>query len=365
MLQTERTARLEPLRRRLAELELDALLVTGAANVRYLSGFTGSLAYLVIGPEAAEILGDSRYWIQMEQEAAGFELVRPAASADLLSLVPERLASIGRRRVGFEAQHLTVSAFDRLRQGITEAVALEPTTGLVEEMRMRKTEEEIARMRAAASISSRAFDRIRRTIRPGLRERDLAFLLDQSFRELGADSPAFETIVASGENGARPHAHPTERMIERGDMIVFDFGARVAGYCSDISRTVVVGELSAEQRRVIEAVQQAQAAALEAMRPGISADAVERVARRSIAQTIGPEHAFGHPLGHGVGLEIHERPLLAARDRTELAPGMVITNEPGVYVRGWGGARIEDMVLITESGHEVLTAASREVPVAP
>ena len=131
MLQTERTARLEPLRRRLAELELDALLVTGAANVRYLSGFTGSLAYLVIGPEAAEILGDSRYWIQMEQEAVGFELVRPAASADLFSLVPERLASIGRRRVGFEAQHLTVSAFDRLRRGITEAVALEPTTGLV------------------------------------------------------------------------------------------------------------------------------------------------------------------------------------------------------------------------------------------
>lgn len=365
MLRTEPAARLAPLRRRLQELELDALLVTSPANVRYLCGFTGSLAYLLIGADLAEILADSRYWSQIEQEAPAFELVRSAASSDLLSLVPQRLASVGARRVGFEGQHLTVSAFENLRAKVLDAVSLQSTAGIIEELRMRKTEDEIARLRAAASISSRAFDRIRRTVRPGLRERDLAFLLDQTFRELGADSAGFETIVASGPNGALPHAHPTDRVIETGDMIVFDFGARVAGYCSDISRTVVVGEVSREQRSAIEAVQRAQAAALEAMRPGVTADAVERVARQSMAQTVAPEHAFGHPLGHGVGLEIHERPLLSQRDRTELAPGMVITNEPGVYVPGWGGVRIEDMVLITESGHEVITTASREVAVSP
>jgi Xaa-Pro aminopeptidase len=365
VLQTERAARLKPLRRRLAELELDAVFISGPANIRYLSGFTGSLAYLIVGQERAEILGDSRYWIQMEQEAPGFELVRSAASVDLFSLVPERLASIGARRVGFEAQHLTVSAFENLRGRIPQTSTLRPTQGLVEELRLRKTEDEVARLKAAASISSRAFDRIRRTVRPGLRERDLAFLLDQTFRELGADSPAFETIVASGENGALPHAHPTDREVQSGDMIVFDFGARVAGYCSDISRTVVAGEPDREQRRVIDAVRQAQSAALEVMRPGITADAVERVARQALAGSIDTEHAFGHPLGHGVGLEIHERPILAQRDRTELAPGMVITCEPGVYVPGWGGVRIEDMVLITAAGHEVLTTASYEVAVGP
>ena len=363
MLQTERAARLEPLRGRLAQAELDAILISAPANIRYLSGFTGSLAYLLIAQDAAEILGDSRYWIQMEQEAPGFTLVRSGFSADLFGLVPDRLRAIGARRVGFEAHHLTVSAFDTLRGRIGDAATLHPTTGVVEELRMRKTADEIARLRAAASISSRAFDRVRRTVLPGLRERDLAFLLEQTFRELGADAPAFETIVGSGLNGALPHARPGDREITRGDMIVFDFGARAGGYCADISRTVVVGEADAEPRRVIQAVEQAQAAAIAAMRPGVTADAVDRIARRSVEEAVGPERAFGHGLGHGIGLEVHERPQLSQRDRTELAPGMVITVEPGVYVQGWGGTRIEDMVLITESGHEVISSASREVPV--
>lgn len=364
MLQTERAARLEPLRARLAQLELDAILISAPANIRYLSGFTGSLAYLVIGQEVAEILGDSRYWIQMEQEAPGFTLVRSGMSADLFSLVPERLQAMGARRVGFEAQHLTVSAFEALRGRIGGAATLHPSSGVVEELRMRKTPDEIARIKAAASISSRAFDRIRRTVRPGLRERDVAFLLEQTFRELGADAPAFETIVGSAENGALPHARPGDRALERGDMIVFDFGARAGGYCADISRTVVIGEVSVEQRRAIQAVQDAQAAAIAAMRPGITADAIDRIARRSVEEAVGPERAFGHGLGHGIGLEVHERPQLSQRDRTALAAGMIITVEPGVYVPGWGGVRIEDMVLITESGHEVVSSASREVPIA-
>jgi Xaa-Pro aminopeptidase len=364
VLVTERAKRLEPLRRRLAQLEVDAFLISAPANIRYLSGFTGSLAFLLIGEEVAEIIGDSRYWVQMEQEAPGFVLVRSGLSSDVFGLVPERLKSMKAKRVGFEAHHLTVAAFEALRGRLDGEITMSPLTGVVEELRMRKAPEEVERLRAVAGISSRAFDRILRTVRPGLRERDVAFLLEQTFRELGADGPGFETIIASGEHGALPHARPTDRVIESGDMIVFDFGARVAGYCADISRTVVVGPVSAEQRRAIQAVQEAQAAAIAAMRPGITADAIDRIARQSVEAAVGPDHAFGHGLGHGIGLEVHERPRLSPSDKTELAPGMVITNEPGVYIPGWGGVRIEDMVLITESGHEVISSASREVTVA-
>ncbi|HYM49046.1 MAG TPA: Xaa-Pro peptidase family protein [Candidatus Limnocylindrales bacterium] len=364
MLATERAARLEPLRRRLAELELDAILVSAPANIRYLSGFTGSLGYLLIGGQTAEIVGDSRYWVQMEEEAVGFDLVRSGLSADVLSAVTDRLRSAGFTRLGFEAQDLTVAGFETLRSRVGQGVSLQPLRGVVEELRMHKRPEEIERLRAVAGISSRAFDRIRGSIRPGLRERDLAFLLEQAFRELGADGPAFETIVASGERGALPHARPTDRVIERGDMIVFDFGARAAGYCADVSRTVVVGQPSPQQQRAIDAVQRAQAAGIAAMRKGATADAIDRIARQVVEQAVGREHAFGHGLGHGIGLEVHERPTLSSRDQTALAPGMVITNEPGVYVPGWGGVRIEDMVLVMESGPEVITSASREVAIA-
>jgi Xaa-Pro aminopeptidase len=363
MLATEREARLQPLRRRLEELELDGLVVSGPANIRYLSGFTGSLGYLVIGQGAAEILGDSRYWVQMEEEAPGFMLVRSGLSSDVFSLVPDRLQAMEARRVGFEAQHLTVAAFEAMRGRLPDGIALKPTSGVVEELRMRKTPAEIERLRAVAGISSRAFDRIRGAVRPGLRERDLAFLLEQTFRELGADGPGFETIVASGERGALPHGLASDRVIDRGDMIVFDFGARAGGYCADISRTVVVGPPSAEQQRVIRVVQEAQTAAIAAMRPGATADAIDHIARQAVQEAVGAERAFGHGLGHGIGLEVHERPRLSPTDSTSLQPGMVITNEPGIYVPGWGGVRIEDMVLITETGQDVISSASREVTV--
>ncbi len=226
---------------------------------------------------------------------------------------------------------------------------------------MRKTPKEIALIRTAAGIASRAFDRVFEAIRPGLRERDVAFLLEQTFRELGADGPAFETIVAAGERGALPHGRASDRVIERSDMVVIDFGAQASGYNSDATRTVIIGQPNAEQLRVIDAVAQAQATSLALMRSGTTADAVDRRAREALA---GERHAFAHGLGHGIGLEVHERPYLSATDQTPLAPGMVITNEPGIYVPGWGGVRLEEMVLVTEGEPEVLTLASREVTIA-
>jgi len=356
----ESARRLAALRGRLVDLELDGLVVTGPENIRYLSGFSGSLGYLVIGTGAAEILGDSRYWLQMEAEAPGFVLVRSGPSHGLWALISERLKALGLRRVGFESQQITVDQHQRLAAALPPELTLIPTTGLVEELRIIKSAEEVALLRAVASIAGRAFDRVRSAIRPGLRERDVAFLLEQTFRELGADGAAFETIVAAGERGALPHGRASDRVLERGDMVVVDFGATAAGYHSDTTRTIVIGEPSTEQARVIEAVRQAQLASMALMKPGVTADAIDRRAHEVLA---GEAHAFGHGLGHGIGLQVHERPFLSPTDHTALRAGMVITNEPGIYIPDWGGVRLEEMVLVTETEPEVLTSASWEIGV--
>jgi Xaa-Pro aminopeptidase len=352
---------LTELRRRLLERSLDSLVVTSPPNLRYLSGFSGSLGYLIVGQQVAEILGDSRYWLQMEEEAPGFALVRSGPSPGLWPLVADRIKAYGFARAGFESQHLTVEMHARLRESLPPSVHLEPTAGLVEDLRMRKTAGEVQKLRQVAGIAARAFDRVRAGMRPGLRERDVAFLLEQSFRELGADGPSFETIVAAGERGALPHARASDRVLERGDMIVIDFGAQSGGYNSDTTRTLVLGKPDAEQLRVLHAVREAQNASLEMMKPGVPADSIDRKARQVAAELAGPDHAFGHGLGHGIGLMVHERPFLSVSDHTVLQPGMVITNEPGVYVPGWGGVRLEEMVLITEDGPQVISPASREV----
>ena len=352
--------RLAALRARLVDLELDGMVITTPENIRYLCGFSGSLGYLVIGLTAAEILGDSRYWLQMQAEAPGFSLVRTGPSHGLWALVAERLKVLELRRVGFEPQHLTFDQHQRLAGALPGGHALVAMTGLVEELRVVKSAEEVELLRAVASIAGRAFDRVRGAIRPGLRERDVAFLLEQTFRELGADGPAFDTIVAAGERGALPHGRASDRVLERGDMVVVDFGASAAGYHSDTTRTIVLGEPSPEQARVIEAVRAAQLASMALMKPGMAADAIDRRAREVLADE---SHAFGHGLGHGIGLQVHERPFLSPTDHTPLRAGMVITNEPGIYIPDWGGVRLEEMVLVTESDPEVLTSASWEIGV--
>lgn len=357
---TESARRLSLLRRRLRDLSLDAVVITMPANLRYLSGFSGSLGYLLIGAEVGEILGDSRYWTQMEEESPAFTLVRSGPSVGLWALVSERIKALGFGRIGFESQDLSVDLYTRLRASLPEGIALEATVGLIEDLRVRKTPDEVEQLRRVAGIAGRAFDRIRASLRPGLRERDVAFLLEQTFRELGADGPSFETIVAAGERGALPHGRASDRILERHDMVVVDFGASAGGYNSDTTRTVVMGEPSTEQRRVIDAVREAQTVSLAMMRPGITADAIDRKAREVATSLAGP-NAFGHGLGHGIGLMVHERPYLSPTDTTPLEPGMVITNEPGVYIPGWGGVRLEEMVLITEAGPEVISPATREI----
>lgn len=356
----ESSRRVAAIRRRLADRQLEGLLVSAPENIRYLSGFTGSLGYLLVGADSAEILGDSRYWIQMEEEAPGFALVKAGGSVGLWALLADRIATHHWRRIGFESQNLTVDQHERLRATLPEGSELVATAGLVEELRMVKSADEIEKLRAVAAIAGRAFDHVLPAVRPGTRERDVAFLLEQAFRELGADGPSFETIVAAGERGALPHGRASDRVLERGEMVVIDFGARAGGYDSDTTRTVVVGKPGAEQERVIEAVRRAQVESMTLMRPGSTADAVDRRAREVLSSEA---HAFGHGLGHGIGLQVHERPYLSPVDQTPLQAGMVITNEPGIYVPGWGGVRLEEMVLITEGEPEVITPASAQVAV--
>jgi Xaa-Pro aminopeptidase len=230
----------------------------------------------------------------------------------------------------------------------------------VEQLRLVKSPDEIEKLRSVAWIAGRAFDRVLPAIRPGLRERDVAFLLEQTFRELGAEGPSFETIVAAGERGALPHGRASDRVIEEGDMVVVDFGARAAGYNSDTTRTVVLGKPKPEQLRLIDAVRRAQRESMALMLPGTTADAVDKRAREVLAEET---HAFAHGLGHGIGLQVHERPFLSGSDQTALQSGMVITNEPGIYIPDWGGVRLEEMVLITDNGPEVITPASTEVAI--
>src|SRR5207253_39069 len=263
----------------------------------------------------------------MEAEAPGFTLVRSGPSHGLWALVAERLKALGLRRVGFESQHLTFDQHQRLLAALPGEHTLVAIAGLVEELRIVKTPEEIELLRAVAAIAGRAFDRVRGAIRPGLRERDIAFLLEQTFRELGADGPAFETIVAAGERGALPHGRASDRVLERGDMIVVDFGASAGGYHSDCTRTIVVGKATPEQRQVIDAVRRAQTESMALMKPGVAADVIDRRARESLD---GDAYAFQHGLGHGIGLLVHERPFLSPSDQTPLQAGMVVTNEPGI-----------------------------------
>lgn len=330
----------------------DALLVKRPQNVRYLSGFTAPEdAWVLYRPEAPVLFTDARYGEQAPAESrVPVEIVNPREGYGFLEPFVAGL------RVGYEAHHLPCAELERLRAATSaEWVA---TENLVERARRVKTPEEVARIRAAAALADRGLAWLLPRIRPGVRERDLALELEFWLRREGAEGAAFDFIVASGPRGALPHGVASERAIESGELVTLDFGAVVGGYHSDMTRTVAVGEVNGEMRRVFDVVLEALEAALEAARPGVAARDLDAVARRVIeAAGYGPQ--FVHSLGHGVGLEIHEAPFLNARSQELLEPGMVITLEPGVYLPGRGGVRIEELAVVTEDGLELLSQSPR------
>jgi Xaa-Pro aminopeptidase len=343
---------------------LDALLVTHPPNLRYLCGFTGSAGVLLLAGGTSVFFTDGRYTEQARSEVQTARIVIArqgplAAAAAWLSGHRKK----GRRvpsKIGIEGEHMTVATRSRLAGMLPASVRLREAPALVEQCRMVKDEEEIARIRSAVILGAGLFDRALEVIRPGVRETEVAAEMEYAARQAGAEAMSFETIIAGGERSALPHGRASQAAIPRQGFVVCDFGVILTGYCSDMTRTVYVGRASAAERRAYQAVKEAQLAAVDAVRPGVSVGEVDRVARKSL-QKSGLAKYFTHSTGHGVGLEIHEIPRVAAGQTEILQPGMVITVEPGVYVPGQWGIRIEDMVVVTEHGCEVLSPTSKEL----
>lgn len=351
--------RIDRLRARIDELAIDAFLITSRHNVRYLSGFTGSAGSLLITKDHVALLTDKRYTLRAQSEAPGTEVIVPEGTDD--DVLKRQIECRAFRKVGFEASAVTVKTLDNWREKYGElGVEWVPTNGVVEKLRMVKDAEEIASIRAACGIADATFAHIQLFMQPETVELDVAMELEWFMRRQGARRPAFESIVASGENSAIPHAEPGERRFRAGDLVTLDFGAEVDGYTSDITRTVVIGKASAEQRRIYETVLEAQLRAIEGIRPGVKCADIDAIARQVITDAGYGKH-FTHSLGHSLGLSVHDGVGFSDKSEVVLEPGMVFTVEPGIYIDGFGGVRIEDDVLVTEDGVELLTHAPKHL----
>ena len=357
----DRAARL---RSRLTEVPCDALLVTNLTNVRYLTGFTGSAALLLVpADEAAEpvFVTDGRYRDQAAGELAGAGVVARTVIGQEEDARREALAgaAAGLGRLGLEADNVTWAQKRRYGTDWFPDAQLVPTSGVVESLRLVKDAGEVARIEAACEMADAALASVRHRLGEGPTEAEVALELEWQMRRLGAEAPSFETIVASGPNGAMPHHRAADRRIAEGDLVVLDFGALVDGYHSDMTRTVMVGDPSDTQARMYEVVRESQAAGVAAVRAGAEASAVDD-ACRSVIRDAGWAEAFLHATGHGVGLDIHEPPRVARTADAMLTDGQVVTVEPGVYLAEHGGVRIEDTVVVTSEGCRTLTLAPKE-----
>ena len=350
------SARTDRLVERLRGRELDSLLVTDLVNVRYLTGFTGTNGACVVTPQERLFLTDFRYVEQAGEQVKGFELL--PAGRELASDLAERL----RGRAGFDDAHLSVRTHAKLEERVGEGTELVAAGGLVEGLREVKDAEELERIAEAAKLATAALERVLERGLAGRTERAVALELEQELRQGGAEEPSFPAIVAAAAHGALPHAEPREVEIPRDTLVVIDWGARVDGYCSDCTRTVATGALTEAAAEVYELVRAAQEEALGAVRAGAECRAVDGVARERI-EAAGHAERFGHGLGHGVGLEVHEGPRLSksAKEGEALATGNVVSVEPGVYLPGELGVRIEDLVAVTTDGADVFTSFPKEL----
>ncbi len=354
--------RLKRLQSVLAGERLDALLITAGPNVRYLCGFTGSAAALVVTEGGNRFFTDGRYTEQAREEVKGAKVTvskNPAVMA-AGEWLAARAGKSGRKTVGVEGEDLRVAERSRLAKVLGTKLRLKEARPLVERLKMVKDEEEIECLRAAVHLGASLFDDALRAIRPGTKETEVAAEIEYAARKGGAEGMSFDTIIAAGKRSALPHGRASAAAIPERGFVVCDFGVILAGYCSDMTRTLYVGRPTSGEREMYEAVREAQQAGVDAVRPGVRVGEVDRAAR-NVLKKKGLARYFTHSTGHGVGLEIHEAPRVAAGQAEILQPGMVITVEPGVYVAGQGGVRIEDMVVVTERGREVLTPTGKEL----
>ncbi|WP_042162710.1 M24 family metallopeptidase [Paenibacillus gorillae] len=350
-------ARVERLRQSMAEQGLEAILIGSSHNRKYLSGFTGSSGTVVITHQDSFLLTDFRYMTQAPQQAAGFKVIEHGPR--VMDSVRELLAASGIRELAFEQDQVSYGEYVAWSEQL-DNVVLKPAAGLVEQLRMIKDEAELRIMKEAADLADAAFSHVQKLLQPGVRESDIALELEMYMRSHGAASTSFETIVASGERSALPHGVASDRLIGKDEFVTLDFGAYYRGYCSDLTRTVVVGEPTAKHREIYGIVLEAQLHALEHIRPGMTGKQADALARDIIAK-YGYGDQFGHSTGHGLGMEVHEQPRLSKLSDMILTPGMTVTVEPGIYLPGFGGVRIEDDIVITESGIKILTSSPKEL----
>ena len=344
----------------LPEHEVDAMLISTTENRRYLSGFTGSAGYLLISNDHAVLVTDSRYTEQATSQAPDYQVLQVRGGWDwLIELLKETCV----RRLGFESQNMTVSTHNSLLDALKQdeslnKVSLVATAGITEEQRAIKDGNELTSLQKAIDASDRAMEAMCPQIKEGMTEREVAWRMEMAMRDFGADSISFDTIVAAGPNGAMAHHRPSDRPIGRGEPIVIDMGAKVSGYCSDITRTVVVGEPDETFRKIYDIVLGAQLTAINTVKPGMTGEEGDGLAR-TVIEEAGYGDNFGHGLGHGVGLAVHENPRVGPRSSDLLATETVFTVEPGIYLSGWGGVRIEDIVLLGNEGAAPLSKASK------
>jgi Xaa-Pro aminopeptidase len=351
--------RIQRLISQFSSLRVDAFLVSHPPNIRYLSGFSGSAGFLLIEPARATLFTDSRYTFQAREETVGIRV--HIAKTGLLAAVAAALKSrSGRRRVACSDTHLTVAQKRALEALAGKRVRWVADANAVEKLRAIKVPSELSIIREAAELISQVFRDATKLIRPGMSELDVAAEIEYAIKRRGSSGASFETIVASGARSAWAHARPTSKLLKRNELVVLDHGAILRGYCSDMTRTVSLGKASSRVRKLYKAVLDAQQAGKAAIRPGALAGDVDKAARRVLRQA-GLARYFTHSTGHGLGIEVHEMPRLGKGDGTILQEGMVLTVEPGVYIEGLGGIRIEDDVVVTASGAQDLTTATRDL----
>jgi Xaa-Pro aminopeptidase len=349
--------RLSKIREKIKDLNIDGIIINNPENRRYLSKFSGSSGALLISADTAVIITDFRYWEQVAQEVSDFNLHKqgPNLWQSIISLIQE----LQWTKVGFEAGTLTYQEYQTLCSLAPTHLQFVPLNDLVEQQRSVKDEQEIAILAKAAQITDGALAKTLSIIKPGLKERELALEFDYQLRLQGASGNSFTTIAISGERSALPHGVPSEKEIVKGDLVLIDCGALYNGYCADLTRTMVVGNATAEQKRLYQIVLHAQELALDYLKAGLVGADVDKVARQFLTQQ-GYGDKFGHGLGHSVGLNIHESPRLSITEQNRIPAGAVITVEPGVYLPGWGGIRIEDLVVVGQTGIRNLTSSPKQ-----
>jgi Xaa-Pro aminopeptidase len=337
---------------------LDALLVNFQPNVRYLSGYDGTNGLVLLTFDKGLFITDFRYQEQAKKEVKDLKL--HLAQRELIyDLAKFKFLQKRNQRIGFEANHTSYSTVQKLKEILPNAL-LVPTENLVESLLIIKDKGEVAKIEKAAQITDKAFSHILDLVKPGVREKDLAAEIEHGFKRMGGDGPAFSTIVASGYRSSMPHGRASDKKLKVGEFVTFDMGAIYQGYVSDMTRTLILGRATPKQRKIYNLVLKAQTKAISRAKAGIRGMELDKVAREVIAKA-GYGKYFGHGLGHGLGLEVHSGPVVNARSKTILKPGMVITIEPGIYIPGWGGVRIEDDVLITPRGCKVLNQSPKNL----